>query len=246
MKIAICMSGHMRTFRECYTSLKKHFLDKYDCDIYISTWKKLGYFDKVVRGLYNAFDAPIVNNEITPQLLHEVYGDNLKGLEIEDSTRDVFKTLFDPKPYPKTAGCVKIHTGHTISMMYKIYRADRLRHWTAQKASYDWIVRTRPDLKYRSGIQDVIASENISQNVVYLPTFGNWDGCNDQFAVGRTKPMEAWCKLYSVFPNYYKIGCPMNGEVLFKFHAKQCGISLERSEVKYVIKRATGEEVGQP
>ena len=39
MKIAICISGQPRNFKHSYISLKKYFLDKYDCDIYFHSWK---------------------------------------------------------------------------------------------------------------------------------------------------------------------------------------------------------------
>jgi len=38
MKIAICISGQVRTFDKSFISLKKNYLDKYDCDIYCHTW----------------------------------------------------------------------------------------------------------------------------------------------------------------------------------------------------------------
>jgi len=38
MKIAICISGLPRSYKEGFKELKTHFLDKYDCDIYIHTW----------------------------------------------------------------------------------------------------------------------------------------------------------------------------------------------------------------
>jgi hypothetical protein len=39
MKIAVCISGQPRNYEKGYQELKKWFLDKYDCDIYIHTWK---------------------------------------------------------------------------------------------------------------------------------------------------------------------------------------------------------------
>ena len=39
MKIAVCISGQPRNYEQGYHELKKWFLDKYDCDIYIHAWK---------------------------------------------------------------------------------------------------------------------------------------------------------------------------------------------------------------
>jgi len=39
MKVAICISGQPRNYKKGYYELKKWFLDKYDCDVYIHTWE---------------------------------------------------------------------------------------------------------------------------------------------------------------------------------------------------------------
>ena len=39
MKIAVCISGQPRNYKQGFAELKKWFLSKYDCDIYIHTWK---------------------------------------------------------------------------------------------------------------------------------------------------------------------------------------------------------------
>lgn len=33
-KVAVQLFGHLRTYKECYQSLKEHLLDKYDCDVF--------------------------------------------------------------------------------------------------------------------------------------------------------------------------------------------------------------------
>ncbi len=38
MKIAICLSGLPRQYKAGYEELKKWFLDRYDCDVYLHTW----------------------------------------------------------------------------------------------------------------------------------------------------------------------------------------------------------------
>lgn len=39
MKIAVCISGQPRNYKQGFAELEKWFLSKYDCDIYIHTWK---------------------------------------------------------------------------------------------------------------------------------------------------------------------------------------------------------------
>jgi len=39
MKVAILLSGQPRNYYLGYDELKKSYLDKYDCDIYLHTWR---------------------------------------------------------------------------------------------------------------------------------------------------------------------------------------------------------------
>ena len=38
MKVAVCISGQPRNYKKGFLEIKKWFLDKYDCDVYIHTW----------------------------------------------------------------------------------------------------------------------------------------------------------------------------------------------------------------
>ena len=51
MKIAICLSGHFRSYERCFETLNNTILKNYNPDIFIFTWDNLG-FDGV-RGDYN-------------------------------------------------------------------------------------------------------------------------------------------------------------------------------------------------
>ena len=43
MKIALCLSGQMRSFRECYENLKKNVIDILHPDIFVYTSKNVGF-----------------------------------------------------------------------------------------------------------------------------------------------------------------------------------------------------------
>ena len=56
MKVAICLSGISQKFEKGYYKLKDHFLNQYDCDIYIHTWDTPDIdFDKILE-LYQPKD----------------------------------------------------------------------------------------------------------------------------------------------------------------------------------------------
>ena len=45
MKIAILISGLTRDYEKTYSNLKEQLLDKYECDIFISTWDIIGCYN---------------------------------------------------------------------------------------------------------------------------------------------------------------------------------------------------------
>lgn len=43
MKIAICLFGNLRTFKQCSNSLEQHVSSINECDIFIHTWSSLNH-----------------------------------------------------------------------------------------------------------------------------------------------------------------------------------------------------------
>ena len=56
MKVAICISGHLRTFNKCIDNIRKNIFDplrnNFETDIFLSTWndvKEIEYLDKDIK-----------------------------------------------------------------------------------------------------------------------------------------------------------------------------------------------------
>jgi hypothetical protein len=134
-RVALCLAGQYRTFdSEVVQKTIKHFLlDKYDCDIYISTWKNRGvslnHGDKVEYK--NEFDT-INENDITKYI-------DCRSIEIEDynlwysNLSDTFKYFISNS---------NLHNG-TIPQLYKKYKSYSL---IPKEQEYDFIIVTRPDI----------------------------------------------------------------------------------------------------
>jgi hypothetical protein len=43
MRIAVCLSGHMRTFAPCAATLRSHVLDGQEAEFFVHTWQTLGH-----------------------------------------------------------------------------------------------------------------------------------------------------------------------------------------------------------
>ena len=77
MKVAICLSGNMRTYEKSFDFLKRKILDVIDCDIFIHTW------DVAENSLHITGYENIENDIDLETGIKNVYGSYLKGLKIE-------------------------------------------------------------------------------------------------------------------------------------------------------------------
>lgn len=134
-KIALCLAGQYRTFdSEIVQKTIKHFLlDKYDCDVYISTWKNKGVSLNHGNKINYSAELDIIKDLDISKYI------NCKEIEIEDydlwysNIDSVLKNLIDNGD---------LHTG-TIPQLYKKYKVYSL---IPKEKQYDLIIVTRPDI----------------------------------------------------------------------------------------------------
>ena len=134
MKIAIQLFGHLRTYKKCYPALKKHLLDRYDCDIFMHTWDTIDHSTKTWHK--NRSKNPL--KKIDENTLKNLY--HPKALKIE-------------KQIPKDLGVLtannrKISIFGIHSMFYSMKSVNDLRQKYEQDNAfkYDFVVFIRPDI----------------------------------------------------------------------------------------------------
>ncbi len=81
MKIAVCLSGHLRTFDANYESWETHLFSKYDCDTFLHTWDVTG--NKIGDGDVNVTEQ-LDSIGVTPQELKQKY--NFTDVTIQSYT----------------------------------------------------------------------------------------------------------------------------------------------------------------
>lgn len=160
LKVAVCVSGQMRNFEDCRSSMLQYFLspDKYDLDFFISAWEKRGAKPRHEGSKGNKGEF------VTESLLKLAYP-NVKSVEIENFVKTCPPKLFN-------------QIGILHPMYYKIWRADKLRREYEKKSGiqYDWVVRTRPDLMFRKDSE--FSFEDLSPKVLYHSrgSLYKWEG----------------------------------------------------------------------
>ena len=184
LKIAVQVFGHMRTFEKCAPSLKKYFLQFYDCDVFIHTWSKLDHETKTWH------------KRKTSSYCIEPYQFKKKIQSLYDAT----KTKIEDQ-IPEDLGVYKASNSRTLSiygiksMFYSMEQANKLResYELQSKTKYDYVLMIRPDilLKKRLRIEQFtkLFSEKEIANAIFSAGFNNKPIINELRFVGAIDVM---------------------------------------------------------
>lgn len=196
MKVALCLSGHLRKFDETFPSLRKFFLDRYDCDIFIHTWNKMGYQSRFRN------DPNIDDTNFKLDKINFLYNPKKIVIEPIEFIEELRKESYSYAPHlvnePKPAH-------HMASMFYKIFACNEIRkqYQIEKNIEYDWVIRSRTDLLFHGNVN--IPQADI-ENKIFIPRsifHPNW--YNDQFAIASPNNMDVYSSSYFDIPEYFKI-----------------------------------------
>lgn len=179
-KIAVQLFGHLRTYKECYQSLKEHLLDKYDCDVFMHTWDTIDHSTQTWHSIHMEN-----KNDNTSQLrseLEEIY--NLKKIKIEHQE-------------PKDTGLItaiasKISVYGMQCMFHSMTVVNSLREDYQQETGtqYDFVITLRPDLLLSEDFNIEYYLERMSEDEIgkafftyFFPMIGIW---NDYKKIGAS------------------------------------------------------------
>lgn len=158
MKIAICMSGLTRTFKQCYRSYLDNIINHYDCDIFT-----------VVSLDSNAKDIDLI-----PQT-RKIIVENEPHHDEKDYALYKFKRTINYTIQGWLSQFWKIKVCHQLMLDYQ----------KEKSIKYDWVIRCRPDLMILRKIDDL---NTLNKKYVYIPIFPEGDGldiknnyCDDYF-----------------------------------------------------------------
>lgn len=204
MKIAICLSGHMRTYKLCYQSLKDEFIN-HEVDYYIHTWDNIGF---------GAVNSPIdTDHKIDLLDVKNIYKPKKFVVEKYPYEVDISKYL-NPNILQVDHEKIRIY-----SMIKKINLCLKL---VEQINKYDLVVRIRPDIIFRKiNLSDIVLDKI---NIQYQHWGDFWNEkfpymINDYFAIGTPDLMIHYSNLFDYIEEYTKT-LPFHPEVLFGYHNK--------------------------
>jgi hypothetical protein len=187
MKIALLLTGFVRSYLNNFNSLKVNIIDKYNTDIYISTWNKT---QSIINSGYDDYDINSVIN---------IYSDKLKDyiiLDIDKYYADKINITFQSR----SDDVFKINNR---AIEHGSRWVERLRdQWyivnngfNLISNNYDYIIRTRFDV--------LINNFNLIPVDFVIPAPHPINVYNDHFAYGNYDNMKIYCDLYSNIEKLY-------------------------------------------
>jgi hypothetical protein len=135
MKIAVCLAGQYRTFDSdvVQKTIKYFLLDKYECDLYISTWENRGVSLNHGNIVSIKNESDTIKYEDINNYIH------FENIEIENYSTWYSNLETNLKNLIHNSG---LHSG-TIPQLYKKYKAYSL---IPKDKNYDFVIVTRPDI----------------------------------------------------------------------------------------------------
>lgn len=110
----------------------------------------------------------------------------------------------------------------------------------ADKYAPDYVIRLRPDCYFHNDIEPL---EEIAPRAIYVPTFHNFHGLNDRFALGDYDAMQAYCNRLDTLDKYIAAGGVFQPESHLKWTMERAGVAVKRTRILFDLVRAGGLHV---
>jgi hypothetical protein len=208
MKIALCLSGFMRTFEETFPNLQKYLLSQYNIDIFIYTW--------------DIQDGHLPHIKISKDKLSIKYKtDNIVVNKFMPLTQ-----ISHEKSYDKNR-----NVNNVFSMYNNIYQCNKLKSTFEDNNNfkYDCVIRMRPDIN----LKELLLINNLSLDIINIPRSGDFGGINDQCAYSNSENMNEYSSLILDINRYMQDDKFISPEILMQYHLKQKNMVINRFTLDY-------------
>lgn len=230
LRVALCISGQMRTFRQCHRGLKKHVLDPLNPDVFVHTWSNSGYthhLKQLMEEMGRVGEFEVAEERVTYETLDDLYAPSKAVIEDFDPS---YTYELEGKSVPESLKQAEPnHCKGALPMYFKIKRCNDLKSTWEQEHNfkYDLVIRLRPDLMF----QESIPAEVIEQRDILWYEEGGGNPSyqfNDKFALSNSEFMDYYTSVWDHLDEYWREplgdGTPKKyrvGERLMMHHMSQ-------------------------
>lgn len=266
-RVALCLSGHARTYESTYWFWKNNLMSQYQTDVFIHLWDTVGprSFGQD-RTEHNPlprddFDSGIVRSAKL-DIDHIVNMWNPIAITIEqyDPMHDIFSEMVKPIIEERNrrgipAGFEHHHPLSVRSMLYKRYRCNEMKtqferdhHFT-----YDLVIQSRTDVALAQPIINDVWADRTNLYFHNCRSITPDPEINDFGAMGTSNQIDLWCNLYNkvdgIFnrikqeDNFFKF---LNPHKMYVQYLSQEGQSYKELDLGLSIVRDSGIVLGWP
>ncbi|PCI60036.1 MAG: hypothetical protein COB37_10395 [Kordiimonadales bacterium] len=215
IRIALCLSGQMRNFEACAQSVITNLTEKYDTDIFISTWDRRGFktsgFQSIKRFLPDEFEHKFPYRYLGepfpglfPTAVAHLRKIERNSLQVEDVKR-TYPTAellisseedFEAQYWGKKAHLVAPTSAHLnqLKMYYGLFKANEMKTAaeTRRSKEYDLVIRARPDCLFPAF--DIHGPHYYETQIIVDKLF--LLGCGDQIAISTSQNMDKYAAVW--------------------------------------------------
>jgi hypothetical protein len=227
MKIAMCFSGQVRSFRNTHRSFKKHILNRlYEHEVYL--------FAHYPHDESSTFAESIgFHDFISEKEEPEIAVKNIEGHEI----------FF--RPWHQGKGLQSyLRQIRSIELANNLSKSYSAKHGF----SFDWVFRLRFDNLYCIDLEDLSALDN---SAIYIPAHDNWYGYNDRFGFGNPSLMNIYSDRLEQILKHASSGFKIHPETCLKEHLRNHSVPVKHTRIVHHLLRYNsyspayfGEEYG--
>jgi hypothetical protein len=218
-KLALCFSGDTRNYKLCFESIKLHLIDKFDCDIFISTYQTNDEIKDDIINLYKpkkyifndkdniARDVSIYLNNLENVKTNNIHVFEYKKIEsinfTNNFTNNNFEDFFFNYDQYETKFQYKKLNVNALCQFFGIYDVSKLckEYMIDNTIQYDFILRLRLDDKfYNNFILNELEENEILINCIEYYS----DSIKLQDYFFMCKP-NTFFKIASLYNNLYNI-----------------------------------------
>jgi hypothetical protein len=246
-RIALLLSGHVRTFTDCLPNLRKHVIAKYNPDIFIHTWSSHGftvngvgmeYYDQVPREkLQPHYDTQDPLWEESPDVDRRIFeGLNIKELIIErrEQVMPTIERRLKDVPIGGTGGSRSLCNTY-YSQLRKITLINRLKMDYERKNgfTYDIVIRTRPDVRFFPNVIHPLLNSpdpELLKNTIYVNA-----QYRDQCSISNSKNVLLYEEIFKNFEKYLAEGF-VNLEQMIAEHLRRKALNADYRQLIWVQK----------
>lgn len=216
VKLALCFSGDPRTYNNCFESIKFNLLDKFDCDIFVSTYETTNEIKEDILNLYKPKKYIFHDKDIITKMVSE-YLENLEDIKINILPPFEYKNIdnvvftnnyedyfFNYDKYENNFVYEKLCI-NALSQFFGIFDVSNLckEYMLDCKTDYDYILRLRLDDKfYTNFVINELKENELLVNLIQY--YSNSIKLHDHFFMAKSCTFFKIASLYNNIHNIIK------------------------------------------